>query len=184
MSIAVEFFVLVDAGDNDVHKIREELLKVTSITAVHCLLGPHDLLCLCRVDAFDQVQGVLRDQIAPLIEAKFNPINHTESFLVLERCNQEDFSAIPEQPAGMGVWVFCDLNTGDTSVIQAFLRKNQAVKSVFNITGQHDAVVYVEAPSQTELMEAIDVGIRSLRTLSAGGSRKALARTDTRLVLM
>lgn len=180
----IPFFMAIDVGDNDVHKVREELLAIDEIKMVHCLLGPDDMLCFGKVKAYSSLKGLLKDKINPMIEAQFTPIQRSETFMVVDHLGEDVSLPRYSKPEGLGVWVMCDLNISDASALGVFLRTNEFIHSVYCVTGRHDALVYVEAPDQAQLMQAIDVTIRNLRTLTRKGSRKALSRTDTRLVLM
>lgn len=181
---AIEFFMAINIGDNDVHKVRDELLKIEEIELVHCLLGPDDMLCKGSVKQYCDLKGLLKDKINPMIEAQFTPIQSSETLMVVEHYGDHVADICAERPDGLGVWVMCDLNISDASALNVFLRTTDAIKSVYCVTGRHDALVYVEAADKEQLMQAIDVSIRNLRTLTRKGSRKALSRTDTRLVLM
>lgn len=186
MSVKIGFFMLVDAGENDVHKIREELLAIPDILLVHCLIGPTDLICYGRTKNLASLKRLIQQQVGELHEKKFNPIQHTETLVCLEELGldlgEHQFASEDQQAA----WVFADSNLSCAEqVTEKLVPRYPEIKSVHNVLGSHDLILYVEADNLERLMAVIDDGIRILRGIgNEGQSKKALTRTDTRLVLM
>ncbi len=186
MAEKLGFFMLVDAGDNDVHKIREELLAIADIHLVHCLIGPTDLICYGRTKNLASLKRLIRQQISELQEVRFNPIQHTETLICLEEHGLDLAEHRFDSPGHQAAWVFADSNlAGAEQFTEKLIPSYPEIKSVANVLGSHDLIIYVEAENLERLMTVIDDGIRVLRGIgNEGESKKALTRTDTRLVLM
>ncbi|WP_426415544.1 hypothetical protein [Aestuariirhabdus sp. LZHN29] len=186
MDSKLGFFILVDAGDNDVHKIREELLKIDEIKLVHCLIGPTDLICYGEADTIEAMREVITQKASALIEAKFNPISHTQTCLSLQ-CHGQPLS--PEKhghPEKTAAWIFADINISSAlDISERLLSRTPEIVCAHTVLGAQDTIFYVEAENLQRLMAVVDDGVRTLRGIgNEGKSVKALARTDTRLVLM
>ncbi|WP_211830089.1 Lrp/AsnC ligand binding domain-containing protein [Kistimonas asteriae] len=181
----IGFIVLVDAGDNDVHKIRETLLEIEEIDLVHCLIGPTDLICYGRTTDVSQLKTLMSDRIHALLEDRFNPIERTETMLVLDHYGSALSSETHARPNGTGAWIFADLRISGSTIAEKLLSRHPEIKTAFNVLGRNDTVFYVESETLDSLMGVIDEGFRVLRGIgSEGKPTKALSRTDTRLVLM
>ncbi|MGI0118536.1 Lrp/AsnC ligand binding domain-containing protein [Zooshikella sp. RANM57] len=186
MSTKLGFFILVDAGDNDVHKIREELLQIDEVVLVHCLIGPDDLICYGEADSLAALKEIVTFKLAHLIEDKFNPISHTQTSLSLEYFGEQLTAEKHGHPTNTAAWILADINiSGAINISERLLSKHPEIKSAHALLGSHDTLFYVEAEDLDRLMEVIDDGVRILRGIgNEGKSVKALSRTDTRLVLM
>ncbi len=186
MDSKLGFFILVDTGDNDVHKVREELLKIDEVKIVHCLIGPTDLICYGEADDMDSLREVITSKTSALIEAKFNRITHTETCLSLQchgkRLNAEEHG----HPDKTSAWIFADINISSAlDISERLLAKNPEIICAHTVLGAQDTIFYVEAENLERLMAVVDDGVRILRGIgNEGKSVKALSRTDTRLVLM
>ena len=181
----LSFLILVDAGDNDVHKIRDAFLQLSAIDVVHCPLGPTDLICYGSVTDMAELKSVMEDQVPNLLEDRFNPIERTETLLVMDKYGQEMTRDSHSVPNGKGAWIFTDQKIGSKHLTEKLLGHHPEIIAAYNVLGSHDGVFYAEAETLDKLMAVIDEGFRTLRTIGSGGKTvKALSRTDTRLVLM
>ncbi len=181
----LSFLTLVDAGDNDVHKIREAFLQLDAIEVVHCPLGPTDLICYGSVSSLDELKILMEKQVPSLLEDHFNPIEHTETLLVLDKYGKEMTAETHAVPNGKGAWIFTDQKISSKHLTAKLIDHHPELIAAYNVLGSHDGVFYAEAETLEKLMSVIDEGFRTLRGIGAGGKpMKALSRTDTRLVLM
>ena len=181
----LSFIILVDAGDNDVHKIREALLQLNAIKVVHCPLGPTDLICYGKVGSMGELKELMSTEVPSLLEDKFNPIEKTETLLVMDQYGEELTAEKFSRPNGTGAWIFTDQKISGRRLTEKLIDHHPEIITAFNVLGSHDGVFYAEAGTLERLMDVIDEGFRTLRGIGATGKpMKALSRTDTRLVLM
>ena len=181
----LSFIILVDAGDNDVHKIRKALLGLDAIEIAHCPLGPTDLICCGSVATMKDLNILMSEQVPELLEDKFNPIEKTETLVVMDQYGEELTAEKFSRPNGTGAWIFTDQKISGRNLTQKLIDHHPEIITAFNVLGCHDGVFYAEAETLDKLMSVIDEGFRTLRGIgSTGKPMKALSRTDTRLVLM
>ncbi len=181
----LSFILLVDAGDNDVHKIRDALLKVDAIKIVHCPLGPTDLICFGKANGMEELKELMSQKVPGLLEDKFNPIEKTETLLVMDQYGEDLIADKFSRPNGTGAWIFTDQKISSRHLTEKLIDHHPEIITAFNVLGSHDGVFYAEAETLDKLMSVIDEGFRTLRGIgSTGKPMKALSRTDTRLVLM
>ncbi len=181
----LDFIILIDAGDNDVHHIRRALLELEAIKVVHCPLGPTDLICVCQVASMEALNQLISTGIQSLLEDRFNPIEKTETLMVLSHYGEPLSAEKFAQPHGVGAWIFTDQKISHGHLSVKLVDHYPEIISVYNVLGSHDCLYYAEAPTLNDLMTVIDEGFRALRSIgSEGQSMKALSCTDTRLVLM
>ena len=179
------FFVLVDAGENDVHKIREELLKIEAVELVHCLIGPTDLICYGKAESFADLQNIIRDKLATLHADRFNPIMKTETLVSLEAFGKELTAEAFGHPDKTAAWIFADISIAGAHAGEKLISHHPEILSAHSVLGRHDTLLYVESVNLEQLMDVIDGGVRVLRGIgNEGRATKALSHTDTRLVLM
>lgn len=177
-----KFFVFIDAGENDVGKIREELLKNKYIVLVHCPLGPTDIICAAEAESIEQMRDVVLPKIHELLEFQHHPIKHTETMLVLD-CLGQVLTRENNNLDGMGVWILANVAVNDSSIVEKFLKISEHVVAVFNVIGRYDTIVYVEAPNLEAIHKVLDNGIRNLRAFAKRGTMQAIQSTDSRIVL-
>ncbi|MTI14195.1 hypothetical protein [Sansalvadorimonas verongulae] len=181
----LSFIILVDAGDNDVHKIRDALLKLEALHIVHCPLGPTDLICVGSVASMDELKGLMSTQVPQLLEDKFNPIEKTETLLVMDQYGEKLTAETFSRPNGTGAWIFTDQKVSSSHLSAKLIDHYPEIITAYNVLGCHDSIFYAEAETLDRLMAVIDEGFRTLRGIgSSGKPMKVLSRTDTRLVLM
>lgn len=180
----IRFFVFINSGYSDVHKVRASLEKIEEIQIIHCPLGPTDLICYAIANNIGHMREIVETKIHPLMDDPHNGILHTETMLSIDRCGIELTREQHHNPSGVAAWVLADVNVSNPEVIDAFLRKNKNIVAVHNVTGRYDTIMYVEAENTGVLIKTIDDGIRNIRTFARGGTDRVLSRTDTRLVLM
>ncbi|CAM3491744.1 Lrp/AsnC ligand binding domain-containing protein [Parendozoicomonas haliclonae] len=181
----LSFIILVDAGDNDVHKIREAFLKLDAISIAHCPLGPTDLICYGKAASMSELKDIMSTQMPQLLEDQFNPIEKTETLLVLDHFGDDLTAERFSRPNGTGAWIFTDQKISSRKFTEKLVNHHPEIIAAFNVLGSHDGVFYAEAETLDRLMDVIDEGFRTLRGIGAEGKpMKALSRTDTRLVLM
>ena len=181
----LSFIILVDAGDNDVHKIRDALLKLDALKIAHCPLGPTDLVCVGSVANMKELKDLMSTQVPALLEDKFNPIEKTETLLVMDQYGEELTAEKFSHPNGTGAWIFTDQKVSSRHLSEKLIDHHPELITAFNVLGSHDSVFYAEAETLDKLMSVIDEGFRTLRGIGASGKPiKVLSRTDTRLVLM
>ncbi|MGY0218580.1 hypothetical protein ACWJJH_14535 [Endozoicomonadaceae bacterium StTr2] len=179
------FFVLVDAGEGDVHKIREELLKVDQIELVHCLIGPTDLICYGKAGSFEELHGVIRDKLATLHYDRFNPVVKTETLVSMEAFGKPLTAESFGHPERTAAWIFADISIAGAHAGEKLIAHHEEILAAHSVLGRHDTLLYVESDNLEQLMEVIDGGVRVLRGIgNEGRAAKALSHTDTRLVLM
>ena len=165
-------YVIIRAGNRDVHEVRSALLKMPGVRIAHALVGPDDIICYIEADSFGELRSTLDGQIRKLIDD--GTITHTETMLILAPSGR-GYSGAENRPANAAAWLYCDLGVGDPiPVIQELL----GIPNVVNahpVLGRYDVVAYLEALSLPELMRILDGNIRHIKTIR---------RTDTRIVLM
>lgn len=180
---SIRFFVFVDAGENDVGKIREALLENDHIILTHCLLGPTDLICYAQADTIEQINALVLPAIDDLLEAQHHPIKHTETMLALEHFGEDLTREDHNDPNGIGAWILTNIAVRDASIVEKFLSMSDDVLAVYNVVGRYDSIVYAVSPNFESLHETLDTGIRNLRTFAKRGTAHAIQNTDTRIVL-
>ncbi len=182
---SLRFILLVDAGDNDVHKIRNALLQLDAIEIAHCPLGPTDLICYGSAADMSTLKALMGEEVPALLEDKFNPIEKTETLLVMDQYGEDLTADKFSRPNGKGAWIFTDQKVSSRRLTQKLIDHHSEIITAFNVLGSHDGVFYAEAETLDKLMEVIDEGFRTLRGIgSTGKTMKVLSKTDTRLVLM
>lgn len=183
--MSVEYFTFIDAGHSDVHVIRDALLEIDGVHIAHCPLGPTDLICYGEVKSFSAFKGLLQNKLNELLDDRFHPIKHTETMLVLDsygkKLTAEEHGCPKDKVAA---WVLADTNVTDHAVIEDFLKRSDGILAAYNVVGRYDCLLYVEGDDLASLMKDIDDGIRRLKAMTTTGGKSALAKTDTRLVLM
>jgi DNA-binding Lrp family transcriptional regulator len=165
-------YVLVRTGAQNVHIVREELLKVEGLRIVHPLLGPDDLICYLETHNPARFRAALNRGVRRLVNNGL--IKHTETMIILAEKGR-GYSGAENRPAPAAAWLLCDVEVDDPEIVVESLLGINGVVNAHPILGRHDLVAYIEAPSMDELMRILDEDVRQI----AG-----IKRTDTRLVLM
>lgn len=165
-------YVLVRAGNHDVHTVREELSKVDGVRIAHALIGPDDLICY--VETYDpaRFRKMLNHGIRRLVADGL--IEHTETMIILSDGGR-GYSGDENKPAPAAAWLLCDVSVNDPETVVKELLSTRGVVNAHPVLGRYDMIAYVEATSVDELMRILDEDIRHV---------KGIRSTDTRLVLM
>ena len=167
-------YILIRAGNGDVHDLQKRLLSVKGVKVVHPLIGPDDLICYLETHDPSNFRFALDKGIRRLIDEEL--IERTETLIILAERGDGFFGKSKEyQPAPAAAWLLCDLAQGDPQPIVDKLTKKFGVVSADPVLGRYDLVVHVEAKSLDALMEILDNSIRGV---------VGIRSTDTRLVLM
>jgi DNA-binding Lrp family transcriptional regulator len=164
-------YVLVRAGDHDVHTLRNELLKVDGVRIAHALIGPEDLICYVETYDAARFRKALNHGIRHLITT--GHIERTETMVILSD-KGKGYSGRENTPAPAAAWLLCDVSVNDPETVIDELMTKKGVVNAHPVLGRCDMIAYVEAASMDELLRILDDDIRHV---------KGIRSTDTRLVL-
>jgi DNA-binding Lrp family transcriptional regulator len=165
-------YVLIKAGRQDVHVVRERLWEVPAVRVVHALTGPDDLICFVETEDAAQFLSALDRGIRKLINS--GDIEHTETLMVLA-WEGKGYTGRENRPAPAAAWLLCHTSVASPEGVIADLLNIPGVVNAHAVIGQFDLVAYVEAESLMKLTQILDNDLRRV---------KGIKRTDTRLVLM
>jgi DNA-binding Lrp family transcriptional regulator len=165
-------YVLVRAGVQDVHTVRDELLKVDGVRIAHPLIGPDDLICYVETYDPSQFRKTLNKGIRRLV--KDGLIEHTETMIILAEKGR-GYSGAENKPAPAAAWLLCDVEVDDPETVIEELLTKRGVVNAHPVLGRYDMIAYVEAGSMDDLIRILDDDIRHVNGIKS---------TDTRLVLM
>jgi hypothetical protein len=165
-------YVMIEAGTEDVHGLRQKLLSIDAVRIAHALIGPDDMICF--VDAQDPVsfRHAIDSQIRALIDS--GNIRQTETLLILDR-DGKGYSGEENRPAPAAAWLLSQVGIGNPQSVVDALLQIPGVRNAHSVLGRYDVIAYLEAASVVDLMRTLDLGIRKI---------PQIRRTDTRLVLM
>jgi DNA-binding Lrp family transcriptional regulator len=165
-------YVLIRAGNHDVHTVRNELLKVEGVRIAHALIGPEDLICYVETYDPSRFRKTLNKGIRHLITAGL--VEHTETMVILSD-KGKGYSGEENKPAPAAAWLLCDVSVSDPETVIDELMTKKGVVTAHPVLGRYDMIAYIEATSMDELMRILDEDIRHI---------KGIRSTDTRLVFM
>jgi hypothetical protein len=165
-------YVLIRAGNHDVHTIRDELLKIEGVWIAHALIGPDDLICYVDRAEPSLLRKTLNQGIRRMMTSGM--IEHTETLIIFGN-NGSGYSGEENKPAPAAAWLLCDVSVSDPEIVIKELRDKKLVVNAHPVLGRYDMIAYVEATSMDELMRILDEDIRHI---------EGIRSTDTRLVLM
>jgi DNA-binding Lrp family transcriptional regulator len=145
----VEALVMVDtAASNSSNNIIKEILETPGVTSIKEVSGEFDAVAFVKTKSIKELNECV-DQIR---ETK--GVASTETRIIMtEMC----IKGKEEPPKEVQTMVMVISSTGyQTSKVAQALLKNPAVKKVYEISGKHDIVAFIETKDIAELNKRLD----------------------------
>jgi DNA-binding Lrp family transcriptional regulator len=145
----VEALVMVDtaAGGNS-NSIIKDISEIQGVTSINEVSGEFDAVAFVKTKSIKE----LNESVDQIRETK--GVASTETRIILtEMCMKRK----EEPPKEIQTMVMVISSTGyQTSKVAQTLLKNPAVKKVYEISGKHDIVAFIEAKDIAELNKRLD----------------------------